>query len=116
MDYQSQMTKRFEFGNWIYLKRDAKIYSITDMGYLEYTTTKDNTIYFNHLLNDKIFLTPRFSTQNSDILICALSPQILRDNLRNLPLDLQKIAANLRVDDNPVLMVMKFGKKPTIFP
>lgn len=116
MDYQSQVTKRFGFGNWIYVKKEAKIYCISDMGFLEYAASKDNSTYFNHLLNDKIFLTPKFNTQNSDILICALSPQILRDNLKNLPLDLQKIAANLRVDDNPVLMVMKFGKKPTIFP
>ena len=116
MDYQSQVTKRFGFGNWIYVKKEAKIYCISDMGFLEYAASKDNSTYFNHLLNDKIFLTPRLSTQNSDILICALSPQILRDNLKNLPLHLQKIAANLRVDDNPVLMVMKFGKKPTIFP
>ena len=116
MDYQSQVTKRFGFGNWIYVKKEAKIYCISDMGFLEYAASKDNSTYFNHLLNDKIFLTPRLSTQNSDILICALSPHILRDNLKKLPLDLQKIAANLRVDDNPVLMVMKFGKKPTIFP
>ena len=110
MDYQSQMTKRFGFGNWIYVKKEAKIYCISDMGFLEYAASKDNSTYFNHLLNDKIFLTPKFNTQNSDILICALSPQSLKENFTKLPIALQKIAVNMKIDDNPVLMVMKFGE------
>ena len=116
MDYQSQMEKRFKFGNWIYVKQEQRIYKIADIGYIGYEESKDNATYVFHLLNDKIFLNQRFSTQNNDILICALSPQSLKENFTKLPLDLQNIAVDLIVDDNPVLMVMKFGKKPTIFP
>ena len=111
MDYNSQKTKRFKFGNWIYVKQDKQIYKITDMGYLGNKESYDNPTYVSHLLNDEVFLSSNFNTQNSDILICSISPQYLIEHFTELPMDLQKIAANLRKDDNPVLMVMKFGKE-----
>ncbi len=63
MDYQSQKEKKFKSGNWIYLKSEQKTYLLSDMGYMDYNSTRDGKTYTKHLLADKIFLNQRFCTQ-----------------------------------------------------
>lgn len=113
MDFDSQTTHRFKYGNYIYIKGEKKIYQLSDLGYIDYDFNKhkDIIVYEDHLLKDEIFLTNQFKTLNADILICVIEPFYLIDNYNTLPPELKDIASNITPYDNPILMVMRFGKE-----
>ena len=62
------------------------------------------------LLQDKISFSTYNKTLNSDKLVSVMDIEFLKDNIDILPEHLQKVLESKSSDDNPVLMIMKFGK------
>ena len=112
MDFKSQTAHRFKYGNYIFMKGENKIYQLQDLGYIDYDFDKhiDIVMYEDYLLKDEIAFSNQMKTLNSDILVCAIEPSYLYENFDTLPLELKNLSENISSDDNPVLVIMKFGK------
>ena len=112
MDFKSQTAHRFKYGNYIFMKEENKIYQLSDLGYIDYDFDKhiDIVMYEDYLLKDEIAFSNQMKTLNSDILVCAIEPSYLYENFDTLPLELKNLSENISSDDNPVLVIMKFGK------
>ena len=112
MDFKSQTAHRFKYGNYIFMKGENKIYQLQDLGYIDYDFDKhiDIVMYEDYLLKDEIAFSNQMKTLNSDILVCAIEPSYLYENFDTLSLELKNLSENISSDDNPVLMIMKFGK------
>ena len=67
-------------------------------------------MYEDYLLKDEIAFSNQMKTLKSDILVCAIEPSYLYENFDTLPLELKNLSENISSDDNPVLVIMKFGK------
>lgn len=112
MDFQSEKAERYKYGIWIFLKSEQKIYQISDMGYMKVFAEMSSTFseYSKKLLEGEIFVNNYNRTQNSDILVSVLDIDFLKENMDLLPEQLRPIVQTKTTGDNPVLMVMRFGK------
>lgn len=112
MDFQSEKAERYKYGIWIFLKSEQKIYQISDMGYMKVFAEMSSTYseYSKKLLEGEIFVNNYNRTQNSDILVSVLDIDFLKENMDLLPEQLRPIVQTKTTGDNPVLMVMRFGK------
>ena len=108
MNMGARDNNRFEFANYIYVKKQNKIYKITPgCPIADY-----NAVPFeDYLLKDYLRVHPYFNTLNSNIMVCPLSIEYLKSHYETLPEELKSIAGKAHPDDNPVLMIMRFGKQ-----
>ena len=90
-DSQSRHDKRFRNANYIYLKGEKQMYRLPWEG--ESILNEHNTT-----------LTP-------NTIAIALPISQLKENYNLLPDDLKRITDASAEDDNPVLMIMRFGKQ-----
>ena len=67
--------------------------------------------YSDYLLKNHLRLAYWYNTINSNIMICPLTIKYLKSHYDILPDELKIITNKAHPDDNPVLMVMKFGKE-----
>lgn len=118
MDCHSEKAKRYKYSNWIFMKVEGKIYHISNLGDFRFyvSDTPAHDICNRSLLQDKVCLSKYNKTLNSDKLASVMDIEFLKDNIDILPEHLQKVLESKSSEDNPVLMVMKFGKslKPQI--
>ena len=118
MDGYSEKAKRYKYSNWIFMKVEGKIYHISNLGDFRFyvSDTPAHDICNRSLLQDKVCLSKYNKTLNSDKLVSVMDIEFLKDNIDILPEHLQKVLESKSSEDNPVLMVMKFGKslKPQI--
>ena len=114
MDYESQVKQRYKHGNWIFIKSEQKIYQLSDLGYLV-DVMDDGRRHimeeaFGSLVNDKVFFHTFCKTQNSDILVIPVDVEIAKNYMDKLPDNIREQVRNKQSGDNPLLVVMKFGK------
>ena len=118
MDCHSEKAKRYKYSNWIFMKVEGKIYHISNLGDFRFyvSDTPAHDICNRSLLQDNVCLSKYNKTLNSDKLVSVMDIEFLKDNIDILPEHLQKVLESKSSEDNPVLMVMKFGKslKPQI--
>ena len=118
MDGYSEKAKRYKYSNWLFMKEEGKIYHVSDLGDFRFyvSDTPAHDICNRSLLQDKVCLSKYNKTLNSDKLVSVMDIEFLKDNIDILPEHLQKVLESKSSEDNPVLMVMKFGKslKPQI--
>ena len=114
MDYGAQVEKRYKHGNWIYIKSEQKIYRISDLGYLDDVTEEGQRYImdksFGSSVDDKVFLHTFCKTQNSDILVIPVDVEIAKNYMDKLPDNIREQVHSKQPGDNPLLVVMKFGK------
>lgn len=118
MDGYSEKAMRYKYSNWLFMKEEGKIYHVSDLGDFRFhvSDTPAHDICNRSLLQDKISFSTYNKTLNSDKLVSVMDIEFLKDNIDILPEHLQKVLESKSSEDNPVLMVMKFGKslKPQI--
>ena len=120
MDGYSEKAKRYKYSNWLFMKEEGKIYHVSDLDLGDFRFHISSTPCVNYcnkrLLQDKISFSTYNKTLNSDKLVSVMDIEFLKDNIDILPEHLQKVLESKSSEDNPVLMVMKFGKslKPQI--
>ena len=106
--------KRYKHGNWIYIKSEQKIYRISDLGYLDDVTEEGQRYImdksFGSSVDDKVFLHTFCKTQNSDILVIPVDVEIAKNYMDKLPDNIREQIQSKQLGDNPLLVVMKFGK------
>lgn len=105
MNLRAIKESRFEFHNYIYIKESSKIYRI------ETGIKSSDENYSDYLLKNHLRLAYWYNTINSNIMICPLTIKYLKSHYDILPDELKIITNKAHPDDNPVLMVMKFGKE-----
>ena len=105
-DEKSQRDKTWEKANYIYIKSEQQIYKLA----VCHKTFKEMAILGEELLEDKIYLQPNFLTRHNNVMVCVFKVPALKENYNLLPDELKLITDASAEDDNPVLMVMKFGK------
>ena len=106
-DEISQRDKTWEKANYIYIKSEKQIYKLT----VCHKPSKEKSILGEELLEDKIYLQPNFLTRHNDVMVCVFKVPALKENYNLLPDDLKRITDASSEDDNPVLMIMRFGKQ-----
>ena len=106
-DEISQRDKTWEKANYIYIKRAQQIYKLA----VCHKTSKEISILGEELLEDKIYLQANFLTRHNDVMVCVFKVPALKENYNLLPDDLKRITDASAEDDNPVLMIMRFGKQ-----
>ena len=118
MDGYSEKAMRYKYSNWLFMKEEGTIYHVSDLGDFRFhvSDTPAHDICNRSLLQDKISFSTYNKTLNSDKLVSVMDIEFLKDNIDILPEHLQKVLESKSSEDNPVLMVMKFGKslKPQI--
>ena len=114
MDGYSEKAKRYKYSNWLFMKEEGKIYHVSDLDLGDFRFHISSTPCVNYcnkrLLQDKISFSTYNKTLNSDKLVSVMDIEFLKDNIDILPEHLQKVLESKSSDDNPVLMIMKFGK------
>ena len=103
-DYLSYRNRIFKNANWRYLKREKQIYRLPCSNHFP----EDNE---EILWKNEFLLSCTHTTRNSNTLAAVMSVQMLKEKYNLLPPQLKSITDAAAEDDNPVLMVMRFGKK-----
>lgn len=102
-DSKSERDKRFKNANYIYMKREKQIYQLPCSNHFP----KNNE---EILWKDEFLLQDYYLTKTPNTLVSVLAISFLKENYNLLPDKLKRITDASSEDDNPVLMVMRFGK------
>ena len=103
-DDKANREKRFKNANYIYMKGEKQIYQLPCSNY--FPEDKEEILW-----KDEFLLSCYNLTKTPNTLAAVLPIPFLKENYNILPSDLKQIAASACEEDNPVLMVMRFGKK-----
>ena len=103
-DSYSQRNKRFSNANYIYMKGEGKIYQLPCSN----SFPEDEA---EILWKDEFLLKGHNLTKTPNTLAAVLPVTLLKEKYNLLPDDLKRITDAASEEDNPVLMVMRFGKK-----
>ena len=103
-DSKANREKRFKNANYIYMKGEKQIYQLPCSNH--FPEDKEEILW-----KDEFLLSCYNLTKTPNTLAAVLPIPFLKENYNLLPSDLKQIAASACEEDNPVLMVMRFGKK-----
>ena len=103
-DDKANREKRFKNANYIYMKGEKQIYQLPCSNH--FPEDKEEILW-----KDEFLLSCYNLTKTPNTLAAVLPIPFLKENYNILPSDLKQIAASACEEDNPVLMVMRFGKK-----
>ena len=103
-DDKANREKRFKNANYIYMKGEKQIYQLPCSNH--FPEDKEEILW-----KDEFLLSCYNLTKTPNTLAAVLPIPFLKEHYNLLPSDLKQIAASASEEDNPVLMVMRFGKK-----
>ena len=104
LDSVSKRNKRFRNANYIYMKAEGQIYQLPCSN----SFPEDEA---ELLWKDEFLLNSSNLTKTPNTLVSVLPITLLKEKYNLLPDNLKRITDTASEEDNPVLMVIRFGKR-----
>lgn len=104
LDSVSKRNKRFRNANYIYMKAEGQIYQLPCSN----SFPEDEA---ELLWKDEFLLNCSNLTKTPNTLVSVLPITLLKEKYNLLPDNLKRITDTASEEDNPVLMVIRFGKR-----